>query len=312
MPHLYTRREFLKTIIKGVSLLALGGSIPFRGLFSKSNNLFAEPSREPDLYVLESTNYKKLIQEAFKCMGGIEKFVKPGNYVVIKPNAAWERKPEEAGNTHPDLVEEAVRLCLSAGARKVDVIDHTCDNWKNSFKISGIADAVKKAGGNMISLSEGNPFKEYTIEKAKILKKAEIATHVFSADCFISMPIAKDHSSATLTMAMKNYMGVVKDRGFFHVNGLHQCIADISSFIKPHLVILDCTRIMLNHGPKGPGDVKVLNKIIVGKDHAAVDSLGTTYFGMKPHDIGYIKIANEMNLGRTDIENLNIINKNVG
>lgn len=310
MPRLYTRRDFLKTSLKGAGLLALGTLISPQKLFRGNEYLFAE-TKEPDLYILQGTDYKKLIREAFICMGGIKKFVKTGNYVVIKPNAAWERKPEEAGNTHPDLVAETVRLCLDAGARKVDVIDHTCDNWKNSFKISGIEDAVKKAGGNMISLAEARTFKEVIIEKAKILKKAMVAEQVLSADCFINMPIAKDHSASTLTMSMKNYMGIVKDRLTFHIRGLHQCIADIASFVKPTLVIMDCTRILLTNGPKGPGKVKILNKIIIGKDHVAVDSFGATFFGFKPRDIGHIKIAEEMGIGKADLENLNIEQKNI-
>lgn len=303
MASLYTRREFLKVILSGASLLALSK-------FIHPTRIFAE-QKEPDLYVLEGTDYKKLIREGFNSLGGIRRFIKPGGYVVIKPNASWSRTPEEAGCTHPDLVEETVRLCLEAGAGKVDVIDHTCDNWKSTFKVSGIEEAVKKAGGNMISLSQSGTFTEVIIEKAKTLKKAKVANQVLSADCFINMPIAKVHDAATLTMSMKNYMGIVKDRLTFHIRGLHQCIADISSFVKPHLIIMDCTRILTTHGPKGPGDVKVLNKIIIGTDHVAVDSLGTTYFGFKPHDIEYIKIANQMGIGRSDIENLNVIEKAV-
>lgn len=310
MARLYTRREFLKLLLGSASLFGLSGFLSQFRLFKTQDRLLAE-TKEPDLYVLEGTDYKKLIREGFNCIGGINKIVKQGSYVVIKPNAAWERKPEEAANTHPDLVEETVRLCLEAGASKVDVIDHTCDNWRNSFKISGVEEAVKKAGGKMISLSESNTFTDVTIENAKVLKKAKVASQVLYADFFINMPIAKDHGSATLTMAMKNYMGIVKDRWSFHLRGLHQCIADISSFAKPNLIIMDCTRILTTHGPKGPGDVKVLNKIVIGKDHVAVDSFGATLFGFKPHDIGHIKIASEMKIGRSDIENMNIVYKSV-
>lgn len=301
MPHLYTRREFLKVILSSGTLLLLSKFIHPAKIFAEEKGL--------DLYILQGADYKRLIREGFNCLGGIKKFVKPGDYVVIKPNASWSRTPEQAGTTHPDLVEETVRLCLEAGASKVDVIDHTCDNWKNAFKISGIEDAVRIAGGNMIPLNESKTFTEIHIEKAKKLKKVDIASQVLSANCFINMPIAKDHGAATLTMSMKNYMGIVKDRMTFHIMGLHQCIADISSFVRPNLIVMDCTRILLNKGPKGPGDVKVLNKIIIGTDHVAVDSLGATFFGLRPHDIEYIKIATQMGIGRSDIENFNVIQK---
>lgn len=304
MAHLYSRREFLKTALNSAALLAISTILYPK----RTDYLFAE-TKTPDLYVLEGFDYKKLIQEGFNCLGGIKKFVKPGDYVVIKPNASWSRKPQEAGNTHPDLVSETVRLCLDAGASKVDVIDHTCDNWKSAFRVSGVEDAVRQAGGDMIALNKYDIFTEVSIEKAKVLKKAKVASQILSCDFFINMPIAKHHSATTLTMSMKNYMGIVKDRMVFHMKGLHQCIADISSFVKPNLIIMDCTRILTTHGPKGPGDVKVLNKIVIGKDHVAVDSFGATLFGYKPHDIQYIKIASEMGIGRSDIENLYIEQK---
>jgi len=305
-----SRRDFLKYAISGASLLALN-SIPLsEKLFGQTKDVFAEINPH-ELYELEGSDYKKLIREGFDCCGGIKTFVKPGDYVVLKPNAAWSRKPEEAGNTHPDLVSETVKLCRDAGAKKVDIIDHTCDNSKSSFKISGIEEAVKNAGGNMVSLSEGDHFAEVTIPNGKILKKTLVAKQVLNADCFINMPIAKDHGSATLTLCMKNHMGIVKDRGYFHVNGLHECIADISSFIKPDLNIMDCTRILLDHGPKGPGRVKTLNKVIFGINQVAVDSLATTYFGLKPKDIGYIRIAETMGIGKTDVENFKITQKKI-
>lgn len=296
MPRQYTRREFLKIAVKGAALLAI-------------SPLLSAETKEPDLYVLEGTDYKRLVQEVFNSLGGVSKFVKPGDYVVIKPNAAWSRTPEQAATTHPDLVSETVKLALDAGARRVDVIDHTCDNYKSAFKITGIEEAVRQAGGNMIALNEADTFTEVNIEKAKILKKAKIASQVLKADCFINMPIAKVHGASILTMSMKNYMGIVKDRLTFHIRGLHQCIADISSFVKPDLIILDCTRILTSRGPKGPGDVKILNKIVVGTDPVAVDSLGATFFGLKPSDIDHIKIASSMGIGRSDIENLNVLQK---
>lgn len=296
MPHQHTRREFLKIAVQGAVLLVI-------------SPLLSAETKEPDLYVLEGTDYKRLIREAFNSLGGVSKFVKPGDYVVIKPNASWSRPPEQAVNTHPELVGETVRICLEGGASKVDVIDNPCDNYKSAFKINGIEEAVRQAGGNMIALSEADTFTEVNIEKAKTLKKAKIASQVLKADCFINMPIAKVHGAAILTMSMKNYMGIVKDRLTFHIRGLHQCIADISSFVKPDLIILDCTRILTSRGPKGPGDVKTLNKIIAGADPVAVDSLGATYFGLKPSDIDHIKIASSMGIGRIDIENLNVLQK---
>ncbi len=306
----YTRREFLKQLAAGVALAAVGSLAGPKRIFGKTDKLVAE-SAQSELYVLEGTDYARLLQQAVEALGGINKYVKKGSYVVIKPNASWSRTPEEAGNTHPVLVAEMIKLCREAGAAKVDVIDHACDNYKSAFRISGVEEAVKKAGGKMIALSEGDNFSPVRIAKARKLKKADVAKQILAADCFINMPIAKDHSAATLTMAMKNYMGVVKNRWAFHQQGLNQCIADISSFVKPDLVLMDCTRILLTNGPKGPGEVKVLNKIVAGHDHVAVDAFGTTLFGLKPEKIEYIRIAGEMGIGQADLEKIKVIEKKI-
>lgn len=305
-----TRREFLKQIAMGAAVMAASNALAPIKLFGAKENVLSGVEKTK-LNVFSGKDYTQLIRQGFEEIGGIEKFVGKNSYVVIKPNASWSRTPEQAGNTHPLLVSETIKLCLQAGAKKVDVIDHCCDNYKSAFKISGIAQAVKQAGGKMIALSTADTFREVTIPKAKQLKNAAVAEQLLDADCFINMPIAKDHSAATLTMAMKNYMGVVKDRWVFHSKDLHQCIADISSFIKPNLVIMDCTRILLTNGPKGPGKVKILDKIVMGTDHVAVDALGTTYFGLKPNDIKYLKIAGQMGIGQADLNKIQVVEKQI-
>ena len=111
---------------------------------------------------------------------------------------------------------------------------------------------------------------------------------------------------------MKNHMGAVRDRWFFHRNDLHQCIADISSYLRPDLTILDCTRILTTRGPKGPGKVTTLNRIVAGYDQVAIDSYGTTLFDMEPGDIGYLRAARKMALGATDLSRLTIKKISVG
>ena len=239
-------------------------------------------------------------------MGFPGRFLKPGGKVVIKPNAAWSRAPEQAATTNPILISELIAACREAGAGEVIAAENPCDNYKSAFRVNGIEEAVKAAGTKLIPLVKTGDFTAVTIPRGKVLKSAQVGKKLLDADLYINVPIAKVHGAARLTMAMKNHMGAVKDRWFFHKNDLHQCIADISSFLRPDLTILDCTRILTTRGPKGPGDVKVLDRVIMGVDQVAIDSYGTTLFGMKPGDIGYLKAAAKMKLGVTDLSAIRV------
>jgi len=296
-----SRRLFLK--ILGSAALALGFPSLLRGGIGLPS---PSPRGKFDLLVIKGEDYPRLIREGLKLLGFPGRFLRKGANVVIKPNAAWSRTPAQAACTHPLLVAETIKMSQRFGAGKVEVVEHSCDNHRSAFRISGIKEAVEKAGAPMYSLSETDDYVPVAIPEARTLKKAEISRKILQADLFVNMPIAKVHGAGRLTMAMKNHMGTVKDRWTFHATGLHQCIADISSYLRPQITILDCTRILTSHGPKGPGDVKILNQIILGTDQVAVDSYGSTLFGMKPEDIGYLKAAREMGLGETDLGKIRV------
>ncbi|MDP8236385.1 MAG: DUF362 domain-containing protein [Candidatus Erginobacter occultus] len=297
-----SRREFVKTA--GI----LAGAAAASSLFPR--RLRAEPSPPPretfDLLVVEGSDYPRLIETALKEFGFPKTMLTPGGTVVIKPNAAWSRTPEQAANTNPVLLTALIKACRKAEASRIAVAEHPCDNYKSAFRINGIREAVEDAGAEMIPLAEDDQFREVSIPRGKVLKKAAVGKPILEADFYVNFPIAKVHGAAKLTMAMKNHMGAVQDRWFFHRNDLNQCIADISSYLRPDLTILDCTRILTTNGPKGPGEVKTLNRIVVGFDQAAIDSYGTTLFGMKPDDLAYLRAAGEMGLGKTDLSRIRV------
>jgi uncharacterized protein (DUF362 family) len=150
-----------------------------------------------------------------------------------------------------------------------------------------------------------------TIPKGISLKEAEVVGDVLDSDCLINMPVAKHHGGAGLTISMKNWMGSVSDRGSWHRNNLHQCIADFSTLVKPNLIVVDATRIMLTNGPRGPGKMAYPDQLIFGTDPVAVDAYAATLFEKQPFSIGYIKKAHEMgtgcgNLDEVRIEHINI------
>ncbi|MGC8976586.1 MAG: DUF362 domain-containing protein [Candidatus Ratteibacteria bacterium] len=237
-------------------------------------------------------------------MGGIGKFVKKGEKVVIKPNIAWNRTPEQGANTHPDVVSAIVKLCKKVGAKEVIIIDNPVNNWNVTYVVSGIKDSVEKAGGILKPPTEW--LRVYI--GGEVLKEAEVLKDVVESDVLIDVPVVKVHGGGVVTIAMKNFMGIVKDRGYFHRTDLHKCIAEITKYILPKtkLIVLDATRIMLTRGPQGPGELKELNMVIAGTDIVALDAYGSILLGKKPEQVPHIKIGSEMGLGTMNLDKIKI------
>jgi uncharacterized protein (DUF362 family) len=260
------------------------------------------------VFVVEGTDIKAMLKAGMEKMGGWAAFVKSGKKATVKPNIGWARTAEQGANTLPELVSEIITECKTAGASEVVVPENTCDQADKCFEDSGVGAAVKKAGGRLYAAKKEEHYVEKDIPGAVQLKKAKVVRDVIDTGCLIDVPVAKSHGSASLTIAMKNWMGSVLDRGYWHRNNLHQCIADFCLIVKPNLVIIDATRIMLEKGPKGPGKLAHPNKLIFSTDQVAADAVATTLFDMKPFDIKYIKIAHDMKIGCGDLEQIDIQN----
>jgi uncharacterized protein (DUF362 family) len=271
------------------------------------------PKETPPAVVAKAqgTNYAQLVGDTIQALGGMKKFVNPGEVVVVKPNMAWDRPPEMAANANPAVVRQVVELCLEAGAKQVKVLDNTCHDARKAYANSGIKAAVEAINDPraVVPYVDDRRFVEVTIEKAKALKKWYFYKDILEADRFINIPIAKNHSEARLTMCLKNMMGAIGGwRGRIHV-GLHQNIADMNLLLRPDLHVLDATRIMVKNGPSGgsPADVEVKNLVFAGVDPVALDSLGTGLFGMKPADLGYIIKSHQAGRGEMDLSKIKVI-----
>jgi uncharacterized protein (DUF362 family) len=215
---------------------------------------------------------------------------------------------ERGGNTNPELVKRIVEQCLMAGAGTVTVFDHTCDNWRQCYQNSGIETAVKKAGGKIISGDSRSYYRSVSVPMGRRLTEARVHEALLDADVFINVPVLKHHSSSMVTIGMKNLMGVVWDRWYWHRNDLHQCIADFASFRKPDLTVVDAYTVMKRNGPRGVSvnDVVPMKALLISTDFVAADSAAAKLFGLEPADIRHIQIASEMKLGRMDLKKLSI------
>ncbi|OHD45669.1 MAG: tat (twin-arginine translocation) pathway signal sequence [Spirochaetes bacterium GWD1_27_9] len=299
------RREFIK---KSIALVLGAGLTTF---FGGAEKIFSEDNDSniiPDLVAIKDGEADAMFDAGIKAMGGMEKFVKKGQTVVVKPNIGWNVTPERAGNTNPKLIGRIVSHCLEAGAKKVYVFDNSCDYWNYTYKNSGISDAVKLAGGTIAPGNTESYYQEVRIPKASILKKTKVHELILDCDVLINVPILKHHSSSKLTIAMKNLMGVVWDRGFYHQTDLHKTIAEFCLYRKPDLNIVDAYYVLQKNGPRGvsPDDVALVKNQLISTDIVAIDAAAAKIFGVEPNTIPYIKMAHDLKIGNMNLSQLKI------
>jgi uncharacterized protein (DUF362 family) len=283
------------------------------GLSFSLPEVFAASHSRPDLAIVTGKNYRDVVVESIKLLGGIEQFVHTGDTVVVKPNIGWDRNPEQAANTNPLVVKSLIELALDAGASRVDLFDHTCNEKRRCYQNSGMVDMVKSFGSRKVRLEYIDPrkFIPVRIEKGKSLTSWEIYEQAISADVYINVPVAKHHGLGVLSLGLKNSMGVIGgNRGKLH-HDLGQRLADLATVVAPTLTVIDATRILLRNGPQGGSldDVKQLDQIIASVDPVAADAYGTTLFGLVPEDIASTVAANKMGLGQMDLTKINMLKK---
>ncbi len=268
----------------------------------------------PDLVVVRNAEPDALVRKAIEAFGGLNKFVKPGAKVIIKPNICVSYHTYEyAATTNPWVVGTLVKMCFEAGAASVRVMDQPFGGTaRDAYKKSGIEDQVKANGGEMVTMV-GYRYAMADMPLGKDLKNTVLYDEILKADALINVPIAKTHDAAKLTLAMKNLMGVIDDRPGMHRN-LGQRIADICTLIRPTLNVLDAVRVLTAHGPSGGNldDVKKMDTVVISQDIVAIDSYGASFFNMQPQDLLYVKAGTAMKIGRSDLNNLRVQEINLG
>lgn len=262
----------------------------------------------PDLVAVQNGEPDALFDAAIKAFGGMERVVKKGQTVVVKPNIGWDRPPEAGANTNPILVGRIVEHCYRAGAAKVYVLDHTCHEPEKCYRNSGIRQAALAAKAVVVFANDEKDYVEVDIPKAKILTKTKVHQLVKDCDVLINVPVLKHHGGAGLTLAMKNLMGVVWDRGFYHRSDLHQCIAEFCRYRLPNLNVIDAYRMTMANGPQRarPEDIQLRKSLILSQDIVAADAAAAKLFGTEPEKIAHIRIAHQIGLGTMELDKLNI------
>jgi len=247
-----------------------------------------------------------LVRRAVDALGGMKRFVSRGDVVVIKPNIGWDRLPIHAANTNPDVVGAVVKLAFDAGAKKVIVADGSCNDPNRCFQRSGIWRTAYALGAEVVLPAE-HRFRTTRI-KGEVLDEWPIFTTLVDADKVINVPVAKHHNLAKYTAAMKNWYGVLGGRR----NRLHQnidtSIADLATFMRPTLVVVDAWRVLMRNGPQGGNidDARDMHTVIATVDQVAADSFGCTLIGQKRENMPYLAMGEARGLGTTRWENLRV------
>jgi uncharacterized protein (DUF362 family) len=321
-----SRAEFLRIMgaaSVGAAVFGAQGALEPGGAFGATREEQSEPTAEaldalgsslPYLTVAHGKNVAAITRKAIAGLGGMSRFVKPGQTVVIKPNICTARAPKFAATTNPTVVATLVSLCRAAGARSVHVMDYPINSSAASaYHASGIGAAVAKAGGKMVTMSPTN-WASYRIPKGRWLSSWRFYREAIAANVLIDVPILKQHGSSVLTIGGKNLMGLIENRGSLH-NDLSQGIADITSLLKPDLTVVDAVRILVSNGPTGGSlsDVRVKDIVLASHDVVAADAYAATrVFGLKKASrVPYIASMAKMGLGKIDLSKVKIAKYNL-
>jgi uncharacterized protein (DUF362 family) len=293
------RRLVLKRLGQAGAVLGTSGALGALGLFCPGRfrrgaaarglrDLRAadDPGRPP-LVVARGGSPALLVRAAVDGVGGMGRFVKPGETVLVKPNMAWDRTPEQGANTNPGVVAEVVRLCRAAGARRVIVAENTIHDAERVAVRSGIRAAAAAAGF------------EWTALGGSILASWEVLSVLFQADRLINVPVVKHHSLSHLTCGIKNHMGLIGgSRGRLHQE-IHPAIVDLAAAFRPTFTVVDATRVMMRNGPTGGRleDVAIVNAVAAGSDPVACDAWAARQLGLDPVMVGHVVLAEGRGLG---------------
>ena len=260
---------------------------------------------DPSNAVAVAGEPRALVRQALENLGGMRRFVGRQDVVVVKPNVAWDRTPEQAANTNPELVAEVVRQCWSAGAKRVIVTDVSCNEAQRCFHRSGI-DAAARSEGAEVILPDPERFREVDLGGV-VLKSWPVFIPFLEADKILNLPIAKHHELTGATLGMKNWYGVLGgQRNRLHQQ-IHQSLADLALFMLPTLTIMDCYRVLLRNGPTGGNleDVALKKTVVAGTDPVALDAyVAKAYWNLDPEHLPYLQMTAGRGLGTVDFDKL--------
>lgn len=296
---------------RGISRRTVLGSAALLAGLARRQALAAKP--DSGVVDVAGKDVKAMAKAAIDSLGGIAKFVRPGDYVVLKANAGFANPPAWATTTHPELVAAVAQLCLDAKAKQVLLLENPVGRPDKVLERSGIGAALASMSAVKTKvITSPSDYQKVSVPKGVAIQSVGVAKALRSADVFINLPVAKSHSDTGVSFGLKNLMGLIEDRKVFHTMvEIHQAVADLAGVITPQLTLLDATRVLLTNGPAGPGETLALGRLVAGAQPASVDAYGLTLarFNQKQmtlEDVPCIALAGRAGLGETDVKKLKV------
>ena len=257
----------------------------------------------PEMAVAQGENPGALVRGAVEALGGIRRFLPPRDVVVLKPNVAWDRTPEQAANTSPLVVAEMVKLCWEAGAGKVIVADVSINEPRRCFARSGVAEAARAQGAEVL-LPEDRLFRQVDLG-GELLSSWPVFEPFLAADKMINLPAAKHHSLAGVSLGIKNWYGILGGPRHRLHQRIHESLADLAAFMRPTLTLLDAYRVLLRNGPGGGNleDVLLAKTVVASTDPVALDAWAAkAYWNLDAASLPYLQMASDRGLGSVRFE----------
>ena len=315
-----SRRQFIARSVKAGASIAAAGAVSYM-LYSPDAPIpkqqqqrlvtfpdFSVPHKQgKTISIVTGSDRTETSNKAIELLGGIERFVKPGETVLIKPNVAFASPPSFGATTNPELIANIIRLCYDkAGAKHVIITDNPINSPASCFQLSGIGKASIGAGAD-IKMPKSHYFKQTTLAGGRLIKNWPVLYAPFrKVDKVIGITPLKDHHRSGASMTMKNWYGLLGGRRNIFHQDINTIIAELATMLRPTLVILDATEAMIANGPTGgsSSDLKRTNTMIVSTDQVAADSFGCSLLGLSVADLPYLTKAQNSGVGTTDHKSL--------
>ena len=277
----------------------------------RSHAVLADPAL-PEMAVIQGEDPAQLVRSAIEELGGMRRFISRNDVVLVKPNIGWDRTPEQAANTNPEVVGEVVRQAWNAGAKRVIVTDVSCNDPRRCFQRSGIAEVARRENADVI-LPDPARFKDVDLQ-GEVLREWSIFDPFLNVDKIINIPIAKHHSLTGTTLGMKNWYGILGGPRHQLHQKIHQSLVDLADFVRPTLTLIDCYRVLMRNGPTGGNleDVLLKKTLVAGTDPVALDAyVAKAYWNLEASSLPYLQMAAQRGLGTPEFEKVRMRVKTV-
>lgn len=249
-----------------------------------------------------SSTVLRAVEESISLIGGIRRFCREGDKVLLKPNIA---SPDGYSSTNPSVTWAVAKLFSEHGCKVLIGEDPSIPtNVDYAYREYGLHELAEEAKAEVVNLRRG-PHTRVRVPDGGFFSEIEVSQYAVEADLVISAATMKSANIVAATLGLKNLKGVVPSswKRKFHCEGLNQGIVDLNAAVKAGLVIIDGT-LGKDWSERVCHPVGV---IIASSDLVAADAVCATIMGFNPGEIEHIRLANEAGLGELNLENIEIL-----